>query len=255
MPKPGPQSRQPKPGWWKRQERVTRLVIWGLSAVIVFLIVAVVLVATLANGTESPAAAASTTLSTVAQSETTTTIGAAATTTTAAGAAGSTTTVTGTAGATTTTVAGTAGATTTTTAPESTTTVTATSDTADHAADYRAQHPSTDSFTNANWATLDAAPGSYLGAAVDVVGQPADVALDPNTGYLTWHLSIPSATGGQMQATCRTNVNVNRDLLSGGGWVEVRGVAVGPAPTGSTGAVIYVETISSATAPVTTTTT
>jgi uncharacterized protein (DUF736 family) len=237
MRKPGPQARQQKPGWWKRQERVTKLLIWGLSAVVVLLIVAVVLVATLANRNGSPATAASTTtLSTVAQSETTTT-------TSAAGAG------------TTTTAAGTAGTTTTVTAAESTTTVTATSDTADHAPDYRAQHPSTELFTNANWATLDVAPGSYLGAAVDVVGQPANVAIDPGTGYLTWHLSIPSATGSQMQALCRTNVNVNRNLLSGGGWVEVRGVAVGPAPAGSIGAVIYVETISPATAPVTTTTT
>lgn len=139
----------------------------------------------------------------------------------------------------------------------STTTVTATSDTANHAADYRAQHPSTESFTNSNWATLDHAPASHLGAAVDVIGRlTGEPTIDPDTRYLTWHLSIPAAGGTELQALCRTNVNLDRNLLSAGGWVEVRGVAVGAqAADASSGAAIYVETVQAATAPAATPTT
>ena len=57
-----------------------------------------------------------------------------------------------------------------------------------------------------------------------------------------------------MQALCRTNINVDRNLLSGGGWVEVRGVAVGAQAAGaSSGATVYVETVTQATEPATTT--
>ena len=230
MPKPGPKGKQQKPGWWNRQEAVTKILIAGLSAVVVLLIVAVALVATLGNsGGSSVANASSTTLGSVAETSTTAT-------TTAAGSS-----------------------TTTTTAPavSSTTTVTATSDTVDHAADYRAQHPSTESFTNSNWATLDQAPASHLGAAVDVIGRlTGGSTIDPDTRYLTWHLSIPAAGGTELQALCRTNVNLDRNLLSTGGWVEVRGIAVGAQASGaSSGAAIYVETVQSATAPAATPTT
>jgi hypothetical protein len=239
MPKPGSQAQKRKPGWWNRQEAVTRLLIECLSAIIVILIVAVVLVATLANRNASPvASASSTTLGSVAQTGTTTTTAAAASSTT---------------GATTAATSSTTG--TTAAAASSTTVATATADTADHAADFRAQYPSTESFTNSNWATLDQAPGSHLGAAVDVIGQvTGNSAIDPNTGYLTWHLSVPAAGGKELQVLCRTNVSLDRNMLSAGGWVEVRGIAVGAATAGSSGATIYVETAKSATAPVATTT-
>lgn len=241
MRKPGSQGKQRRPGWWNRQEAVTKLVIAGLSAVIVLLIVAVALVATLGNSGESSVAnASSTTLGSVAETSTTATTTAAESSTTA------TTTASG------------SSTTTTTGAPQSsTTTATATSDTADHAADYRAQHPSTESFTNSNWATLDQAPASHLGAAVDVIGRlTGGPTIDSDTGYLTWHLSIPAAGGTELQALCRTNVNLDRNLLSAGGWVEVRGVAVGAqAADASNGAAIYVETVLPATQPAATPTT
>ncbi len=252
MRKPGSQGKQRRPGWWNRQEAVTKLVIAGLSAVIVLLIVAVALVATLGNSGESSVAnASSTTLGSVAETSTTATTTAAESSTTATTtAAGSSTTGTTTASGSSTT--------TTTGAPQSsTTTATATSDTADHAADYRAQHPSTESFTNSNWATLDQAPASHLGAAVDVIGRlTGGPTIDSDTGYLTWHLSIPAAGGTELQALCRTNVNLDRNLLSAGGWVEVRGVAVGAqAADASNGAAIYVETVLPATQPAATPTT
>lgn len=251
MRKPGSQGKQRRPGWWSRQEAVTKLLIAGLSAVILLLVVAVALVATLGNsGGSSVASASSTTLGSVAETSTTATTTAAESSTTATTtAAGSGTTGTTTAsGSSTTTTAG---------APVSTTTVTATSDTANHAADYRAQHPSTESFTNSNWATLDHAPASHLGAAVDVIGRlTGEPTIDPDTRYLTWHLSIPAAGGTELQALCRTNVNLDRNLLSAGGWVEVRGVAVGAqAADASSGAAIYVETVQAATAPAATPTT
>ena len=250
MPKPGSQGKQPRPGWWNRQESVTKLLIACLSAAIVLLVVAVALVAALGNSGGSPVAnASSTTLGPAAESSSaaTTTSSESGTTATTATAESSTTETTTASGSSTTT-------TTTGTPASSTTTVTATSDTADHAAEYRAQHPSTESFTNSNWATLDQAPASHLGAAVDVVGRLSGVpAIDPGTGYLTWHLSIPAAGGAELQALCRTNVNLDRNLLSTGGWVEVRGIAVGAQTSGASGGVaVYVETVQSATAPATT---
>jgi hypothetical protein len=252
MPKPGSQAKQPRPGWWNRQESVTKLLIACLSAVIVLLIVAVALVATLGNNKGGAvASASSTTLGSVAETSTTatTTAAASSTTVTTATAESSTTETTTASGSSTTTTTG---------APaSSTTTVTATSDTADHAADYRAQHPSTESFTNSNWATLNQAPDSHLGAAVDVIGRlSGGPTIDSDTGYLTWHLSIPAAGGTELQALCRTNVNLDRNLLSTGGWVEVRGIAVGAQTSGASGGVaVYVETVKSATAPATTPTT
>ena len=251
MRKPGSQGKQRRPGWWNRQEAVTKLLIASLSAVIILLIVAVALVATLGNsGGSSVANASSTTLGSVAETSTTATTTAPSSTTATTTASESSTTGT-------TTAAGSSTTTTTAAPASSTTTVTVTSDTADHAADYRAQYPSTESFTNSNWATLDQAPASHLGAAVDVIGQLTGApTIDPDTGYLTWHLSIPVAGGTELQALCRTNVSLDRNLLSTGAWVEVRGIAVGPqASSSSSGAAIYVETVQAATAPAGTPTT
>ena len=238
MRKPGSQSQKQGPGWWNRQEATTKLVIASLSAITLVLIVAVVLIATLANKNESPvASASSTTLSSVAETSTTATTESEA----------STTETTESEGATTETMAP---------AESSTTVATATKDTADHAGDYRTQHPSTESFTNSNWATLDQAPGSHLGAAVDVTGQvTGNPTIDPDTGYLTWNLTIPAAGGAQLQALCRTNVNLDRTILSAGSWVEVSGIAVGTqATTGTGGTTLYVETVKASTEPVATTT-
>jgi hypothetical protein len=235
MRRPGSQGSRQRPGWWNRQEALTKLVIVCLSAVTVLLIVAVILVATLVPGSKSSvASASSTTLGPAAESSTTETTTADQTSATA------------------TTAADQAGTTTTSAAAESSSTVaTATVDTADHAAEYRSQYPSTESFTNSNWATLDQAPGSHLGATVDVIGRPTgEVTINPSTGYLTWLLSVPAAGGKEMRVLCRTNVNVDRNLLSGGGWVEVRGIAVGTQAAGaSTGAIAYVETVGPATEP------
>ena len=252
MPKPGPKGKQQKPKWWNRQEAVTKILIASLSAVVVLLIVAVVLVATLGRSGGSPVvSASSTTLAPAAETSTTatTTAAASSTTTTTSATASSTTATTSATGSTTTATTSAAGS--------STTTATATSDTADHAADYRAQHPSTESFANSNWATLDQAPASHLGAAVDIIGRlTGGPTIDSNTGYLTWPLSIPAAGGTELQALCRTNVNLDRSLLSAGGWVEVRGIAVGAEASGaSSGAAIYVETVQSATQPAATPTT
>ena len=238
MRKPGSQSQKQGPGWWNRQETTTKLVIASLSAITLVLVVAVVLVATLANKNEnSVASASSTTLGSVAETSTTATTESEASTTETTESEG---------------------ATTETTAPaeSSTTVATATKDTADHAADYRTQHPSTESFTNSNWATLDQAPGSHLGAAVDVTGQvTGNPTIDPDTGYLTWNLTIPAAGGAQLQALCRTNVNLDRTILSAGSWVEVSGIAVGTqATTGTGGTTLYVETVKASTEPVATTT-
>ena len=80
--------------------------------------------------------------------------------------------------------------------------------------------------------------------------------VDPDTRYLAWHLSIPVAGGTELQALCRTNVILDRNLLSAGAWVEVRGVAVGAqASDASNGAAVYVETVQAATAPAATPTT
>ena len=249
MRKPGSQVKQRRPGWWNRQEAVTKVLIASLSAVIVLLVVAVALVATLGNsGGSSVANASSTTLGSVAETSTTATTTASTTATTTESESSTTGT---------TTAAGSSTTTTTAAPVSSTTTVTVTSDTTDHAADYRAQHPSTESFTNSNWATLDQAPASHLGAAVDVIGQLTGApTVDPDTRYLTWHLSIPVAGGTELQALCRTNVSLDQNLLSAGAWVEVRGIAVGAqASSASSGAAIYVESIQSATAPAATPTT
>jgi hypothetical protein len=238
MRKPGSQSQKQEPGWWNRQEATTKLVIASLSAITLVLIVAVVLVATLANKNESPvASASSTTLGSVAETSTTATTESEASTTETTESEAATTETTNAAGS-------------------STTVASATKDTADHAADYRAQHPSTESFTNSNWTTLDQAPGSHLGAAVDVTGQvTGNPTIDPDSGYLTWNLTIPAAGGAQLQALCRTNVNLDQTILSSGSWVEVSGIAVGTqATTGTGGTTVYVETVKASTEPVATTT-
>jgi hypothetical protein len=240
MRKSGAQSQRRTPGWWNRQEAATKVVVACLSAITVILIVVVVVVGTRSTGNESPVAnASSTTLGPVAETSTTATTAADQTSTTATTAADQASTTS-----------------TSTTTGSSTTVAIPTADTADHAADIRAQYPSTELFTNSNWATLDQAPASHLGAAVDVIGQiTGDSAIDANTGYLTWHLSIPAAGGNELQVLCRTNVNLDRSLLSAGGWVEVRGVAVGAQPpAGTTGAAVYVETVQPATQPAATAT-
>jgi hypothetical protein len=175
-------------------------------------------------------------------------------TTTAAGAtttaSGETTTTA--VGETTTTATGSTTATSageTTTSGEATTTTepARTTDTSDHSAEFRTQYPSTESFNNSAWATLNPNPSSHLGAAVDVTGVPSKVAVDPDSLYLTWQLTVSSTTGASMTALCRTNVNVDRSLLSAGGTVEVKGLVVGAqASSAGGGPIIYVETVTKA---------
>jgi hypothetical protein len=174
-----------------------------------------------------------------------TTASLAGSTTTAAGA-----TTTAAAGETTTTVAGgtattVAGDTTTTVAAETTTTEAArTTDTADHSSDFKAQYPSTESFDNTTWATLAANPASHLGAAVDVKGTSAKVTVDPDSKYLTWNFTVTGASGTVL---CRTNLNVDRTLLAGGGTVEVKGIVVGAqAADAGGGPIIYVQSVQTA---------
>ena len=211
-----------------------------LSAIVVVLIVAVAVIPALACGNGS--AASSTTLSSAAE------------TTTAAGA-GETTTVVGdtdttAVGDTTTSVDASASTTSSSEAETTTTEATMTTDTADHSADFRAQYPSTESFTSANWATLAAAPAGHLGAAVDIVGQASGDTVDPDSKYLTWQLAVPATSA---KALCRTNIKVDRSLLSGGGWVEVRGIVVGAQSADAGGGpIIYVQSILKASAPTTT---
>jgi hypothetical protein len=210
-----------------------------LSAIVVILIVAVALISTLACGSGGSGTSSSTTVGSSAETTTTTAAGDETTTTTAGDASGGTTT----------SVDETASATSST--EETTTTEAAlTSDTADHAADLRAQYPSTESFTNSNWATLAGAPASHLGAAVDIIGQPSGDTVDPDSKYLTWQLSVESSAA---KTLCRTNVGVDRSLLSGGGWVEVHGIVVGAQDSDAGGGpIIYVESIQKAAAPTTT---
>ena len=194
-----------------------------LWTVILFLVVGMAVAVSACGG--STVASSSTTLGAAGESSTATT--------------GETTT-TVTSEETTTSVSETGSTTTTTEAAPTT-------DTADHAAELRAQYPSTESFGNSNWTTLDAAPGSYLGAAVDVKGQPANVTVDPDSRYLTWQLTVSGTGGEQMTALCRTNITVDRSLLSGGSPVEVKGLVV--AAQGSDaggGPIIYVESIQKA---------
>jgi hypothetical protein len=133
---------------------------------------------------------------------------------------------------------------TTTTSEETTTTTEAarTTDTSDHAADFRAQYPSSESFDNSTWATVNSNPSSHLGAAADVKGTASKVTVDPDSKYLTWQLSVNGST-----VLCRTNLNVDRTLLSGGGTVEVKGIVVGAqeADAGG-GAIVYVQSVSKA---------
>jgi hypothetical protein len=151
-----------------------------LSAIAAILIVAVALISTLACGNGGSGTSSSTAIGSSAETATTTTIAGDETTTTAAGVAS---------GETTTSVDATAS---TTSSTEVTTTTEAalTTDTSDHAADFRAQYPSTESFTNSNWATVAGAPASHLGAAVDIIGQPSGDTVDPDSRYLTWQLSV-----------------------------------------------------------------
>jgi hypothetical protein len=137
--------------------------------------------------------------------------------------------------------------TTTTVAEETTTTEAAqTTDTADHAAEFREVFPSNESFGNSTWATLNAAPSSHLGATVDVTGMPSGVTVDPDSRYLTWQLTV---TGSDQSATvlCRTNVTLDRTLLSGESTVRVKGIVVGAqaADVGG-GPIIYVESVAKA---------
>jgi hypothetical protein len=216
-----------------------------LSTIVVVLIVAVVLVSASACGSGSGgAAASSTTLGSSAETSTTATAGEDQTTTTAVDQTG---------GETTTSVDETGSTTSSTEADTTTTEAALTTDTADHAAEFRAQYPSTESFTNSSLATLDAAPASHLGAAVDVIGQPSGDKVDPDSKYLTWQLSIPAAAGTPVKALCRTNVGVDRSLLSGNGWVEVRGIVVGAQGSDAGGGpIIYVESVQKAAEPATT---
>jgi hypothetical protein len=207
-----------------------------LPTIVVVVIAAVVLVSVSACGGGSSATTSSST-----------TIGVGQTTTTTA--------IDQTSGATTTSVADTGSTTSSTDAATTTTEAAPTTDTADHSADFRAQYPSTESFTDSNWATLNAAPASHLGAAVDITGQPSGVTVDPDSKYLTWQLSISVAGGAPMQALCRTNIGVDRSLLSGSGSVEVRGMVVGVQGAGTSGGpIIYVQSIQKAAEPATTTT-
>jgi uncharacterized cupredoxin-like copper-binding protein len=198
-----------------------------LSAALV-LLVAGLGVAVVACGS-STATSSSTTLGTA------TSVTAAGETTTSATAAGDTTTMA-------------AGDTTSTTAEVTTTTEAAqTTDTVDHAADIKAQYPSTESFDISTWATVNAAPASHLGAAADITGQPSKVTVDPDSKYLTWTLTITGTTGQSMTVLCRTNVTIDRTLLSGGGAVEVKGLVVGSqAADAGSGAIIYVESVQKA---------
>jgi hypothetical protein len=211
-----------------------------LSTVSVLLLVAMaVALVACGGGTTTSSSTPATTAS-----ETTTAAGA---TTTASGG-----TATTTAGETTTTATGSTTATSaggTTTSSEATTTTEAarTTDTSDHSAEFRAQYPSTESFNNSTWATLNSNPSSHLGAAADVTGVPSKVTVDPDSLYLTWQLTISSTTGTSMTALCRTNVNVDRTLLSAGGTVEVKGLVVGAqAATAGGGPIIYVQTVTKA---------
>jgi hypothetical protein len=211
-----------------------------LSAIAAILIVAVALISTLGCGSGGSGTSSSTTVGSSAETTTSVTAGGNESTTTAAGQSG---------GETTTSVDATAS---TTSSTEVTTTTEAalTTDTSDHAADFRAQYPSTESFTNSNWATLAGAPASHIGAAVDIIGQPSGGTVDPDSKYLTWQLSVPSSSA---KTLCRTNVGVDRSLLSGGGWVEVRGIVVGAQDSNAGGGpIIYVESIQKAAAPTTT---
>ncbi len=193
------------------------------------LLIAVLAAAVVACGGGSSTSSSTTTslaASTTTVGETTTVVG------------GTDTTV---AGETTTTVAGE----TTTTVGETTTTEAArTTDTADHSADFKAQYPSTESFDNTTWATLAANPSSHLGAAVDVKGTSTSVTVDPDSKYLTWNFTVTGASGA---ALCRTNLNVDRTLLSGGGTVEVKGIVVGAqAADAGGGPIIYVQSVQTA---------
>ena len=204
-----------------------------LSAIVLVLVVAVAVIPALACG--SGTSASSTTVSSAA--DTTTTVGAGDTTTTAAGD-------------TTTSVDPNASTTTTAVVETTTTEAALTADTADHSADFKAQYPSTESFTSANWATLAGAPASHLGAAVDIIGQASGDTVNPDSKYLTWQLAVPTVSAN---ALCRTNIGVDRSLLSGGGWVEVRGIVVGAQDSAAGGGpIIYVQSIQKAAAPTTT---
>jgi hypothetical protein len=209
-------------------------------AIVVILIVAVALISTLACGSGDSGTSSSTTIGSSAET-TTTTVAGDETTTTVAGNAG---------GETTTSVDETVSTTSSTEETTTTTEAALTTDTADHTADFRAQYPSTESFTDSTWATLAGAPASHIGAAVDVMGQPSGDTVDPDSKYLTWQLSVPSAAA---KTLCRTNVGVDRSLLSGGGWVEVRGIVVGAQDSDAGGGpIIYVQSIQKAAAPTTT---
>jgi hypothetical protein len=140
-----------------------------------------------------------------------------------------------------------AGTTTTAASDTTTTELAPTTDTADHAADFRAQYPSTESFDNTTWATLSAAAASHLGATVDVKGQPSKLAVDQDSLYLTWELTVTGASGQQATVLCRTNVTVDRTLLTGSSAVEVKGIVVdAQAADAGGGPIIYVESVQKA---------
>ena len=91
--------------------------------------------------------------------------------------------------------------TTTTTGPTTTTTTGPTiPTTTDYAAMLKAQHPSSESFTNKNWDVVRKDADSHQGAAVDIVGQIADVgigdevpSLPQQAGWAYWVLQINRA--------------------------------------------------------------
>jgi hypothetical protein len=208
-----------------------------LSTIVVILMVAIALISTLACGNGNGGTSTSTVGS--SESSATTTVGQDLTTTT--------TSASQTGGETTTSVDQGASTTSSTEVATTTTEAAPTTDTADHAAEFRTQYPSTESFTNSNWATLAAAPASHLGAAIDLVGQPSGATVDPDSKYLTWQLSVTAAGA---KVLCRTNVGVDRNLLSANSWVEVRGIVVGAQGSDAGGGpIIYVESIQKAAEP------
>jgi hypothetical protein len=143
----------------------------------------------------------------------------------------------------------TAGGETTTSVTETPTTTEAarTTDTANHASDIKAAYPSTESFNNSTWATVESDPGAHLGAAADLKGTASNVSVDPDSRYLNWDLTLTGTTNAGTQVLCRTNIPVDRSLLSAGGPVEVKGIVVGHGAFGGTGgAIIYVETVQAA---------
>jgi hypothetical protein len=156
-------------------------------------------------------------------------------------------------------------ATTTTTAPTTTTTMVATTTTTgptiatttDYATEFKAQHQSSESFTNKDWDVVRKDADGHKGAAVDIVGMIANIAvldevpsLPQRAGWTYGKVVInrrPDNGDRGYELLCITKLKIDPDFIGNEVLVHVKGLVLG-APLDHWDAVVYVTSVEEAAA-------